>query len=77
MIYPDKKEITSLCLFLAVIVETIACKPHWVHQSRLAACREGHEKSQGTAEDPQRQPVTYGDEEQGGGGEAGFGPCRV
>lgn len=68
-----QKEITGLCfLSLAVVVKTIACKPHRVHQSRLAARREGHEKSQGTAEDPQRQPVTYGDEEQGGGGESGF-----
>ena len=41
-----------------------ACKPYWLHQRGRAAGREGHEESQGTAEDPQEQPDTYGGEKQ-------------
>lgn len=45
------------------------CKPYWVHQSWLAASREGHEESQRAAEDPKEQPDTnWGQEQSRGGG---------
>lgn len=50
------------------IFSASACKPYWLHQSGLAACREGHEEGQGTAEDPQEQPDTYRGQEQSRGG---------
>ena len=55
-----------------VIFDTKACKPYWLHQSGLAACREGHEEGQRTDEDPQEQPDTYRGQEQSRGGETSF-----
>ncbi|XP_058907266.1 FUN14 domain-containing protein 2 isoform X2 [Kogia breviceps] len=43
-------------------------QPYRLHQSGLAAGREGREESQGAAEDPQQQPDTYGGQKQSRGG---------